>query len=86
MPVVVCHAYIMYNKGRIMDVNEFTPDYDPMQLHIVYAAFQYECPYERTIHILAIQNTLHVPSMKNNLLTHFMIREAGVRVNDTAKT
>ena len=48
-------------------------------------AVQYECPYERTTHILVVQNALHVPSMKNNLLLPSMMIEAGLRVNDALK-
>ena len=74
MPVFGWHAYILSDAGHIVDVNAFTPDYDPMQLHIVDASVQYECPYEGTTHILLVRNTVHVPSMKKNLLPPFMVR------------
>ena len=56
-----------------------------MQVPIVDAAVQYECPYSGTLHVLIIRNALHVPSMKHNLVPPFMIREEGIQVNDTPK-
>ena len=56
-----------------------------MQGPIVDAAVQYDCPYDGQTYILVIRNALHVPSMRNNLLPPFILREAGVRVQDTPK-
>ena len=56
-----------------------------MQVPIIDAAVQYECPYSGTLHVLIIRNALHVPSMKHNLVPPFMIREEGIHVNDTPK-
>ena len=61
------------------------PDYDSMQIKIVDAAVQYDCPYTGKTHILVIRNALHVPSMKHNLLPPFILRQAGIEVNDTPK-
>jgi hypothetical protein len=85
MPVVGRNAYIISDTGRIADVNPFTPDYDSMQIPIVDAAVQYECPYDGQSYIFVIRNALHVPSMRNNLIPPFVMREAGIRVNDTPK-
>ena len=85
MPVVGRHAYIISDTGRVADVSPFTPDYASMQLRIVDAAVQYDCPYDGESYILVIRNTLHVPSMKNNLLPPFILREAGIKLNDTPK-
>ena len=71
--------------GRTAKVNPFTPDYKSMQVPIVDAAVQYECPYSGMLHVLIIRNALHVPSMKHNLVPPFMIREEGIQVNDTPK-
>ena len=85
MPVVGRNAYIISDTGRIADVNPFTPDYDSMQISIVDAAIRYDCPYNGRSYILVIRNALFVPSMKNNLIPPFVMREAGIRVNDTPK-
>ena len=85
MPVVGRHAYIISDTGRMADVSPFTPDYASMQLRIVDAAVQYDCPYDGQSYILVIRNTLYVPSMKNNLLPPFILRQAGIKLNDTPK-
>jgi hypothetical protein len=85
MPVVGRHAYVMSDTGRIADVNPFTPDYNPMQIPIVDAAIRCDCPYDGKMYVLVLRNALCVPSMKNNLVPPFVMREAGMRVNDTPK-
>ena len=54
MAVVGRHAYILSDMGRTADVNPFTPDYELMQVPIVDAAVQYECPYSGMLHVLII--------------------------------
>jgi hypothetical protein len=85
MPVVGRHAYIVSDTGRVADMSPFTPDYASMQLRIVDAAVQYDCPYNGESCILVIRNTLYVPSMKNNLLPPFVLRKAGIKLSDTPK-
>jgi hypothetical protein len=85
MPVAGRNACVTPDTGRTADVNPFTPDYDPMQIPIVDAAVQHDCPYDGQMHILVLRNALHVPSMKNNLVPPFVMREAGMRANDTPK-
>ena len=85
MPVVGRNAYIISDTGRVADVNPFTPDYDSMTIPIVDAAVLYQCPYFGLVYILVIRNAQHVPSMQNNLLPPFVLREAGIRVNDKPK-
>jgi hypothetical protein len=85
MPVVGRHAFIISDTGRVAEVNAFTPDYEPMQLLIVNAAIQYDCPYDGQTYILVKRNAFHVPSMKNNLMPPFVMREAGIQVHDTPK-
>ena len=85
MPVVGRNAYIIADTGNKADVNAYTPDYEPMRVPIVDAAVQYQCPYDGTVYILVIRNALHVPSMENNLIPPFVMRENGIQVNDTPK-
>ena len=77
MPVVGKHAYIISDSGKVADVSPFTPDYNSMEIPIVDAAIQYDCPYTDKRYILVIRNALHVPSMSNNLIPPFMTREMG---------
>ena len=85
MPVVGRHAYVISDTGKVADVSPFTPDYDAMKIKIVDAAIQYGCPYSGKSYILVVRNALHVPSMKHNLLPPFILRQAGIEVNDTPK-
>jgi hypothetical protein len=85
MPVAGRHAFIILDTRRVAYVNPFTPDYEPMQLSIVCAAIQYDCPYDGQTYILVIRNALHVPSMKNDLLPPSVMREAGIQVYGTPK-
>eukprot|EP00957_Ditylum_brightwellii_P024940 1885715-Ditylum_brightwellii.AAC.1 len=56
-----------------------------MKIKIVDAAIQYDCPYNGLSHILVVRNVLHVPSMQNNLIPPFIIREIGIEVNGVPK-
>jgi hypothetical protein len=85
MPAAGRNAYIISDAGRLADVTPFTPDYESMTTPIVDAAVQYECPCDGQTYMLVLRNALHVPSMKNNLMPPFVIREAGIRANDTPK-
>jgi hypothetical protein len=85
MPVVGKNAFVLADTGRTCDVNAFTPDYAPMKVKIVDAALMYECPYNGTVHILVIRNCLYVPTMTNNLIPPFIMREAGIEINDRPK-
>jgi hypothetical protein len=85
MPVVGKHAYVVSQSGQTAEVSPFTPDYEPMQIPVVDAVVQYDCPYDGKQYMLLIQNALHVPSMNNNLLPPFVLREHGIQINDTPK-
>ena len=63
----------------------FTPDYKPISVELVDAALKYECPYSGEVKILIIRRGLHVPSMTHNLLPPFMLREAGIQINEVPK-
>ena len=45
----------------------------------------YRCPFSGTEYLLIILNALHVPTMSHNLIPPFILREAGVKVNDKPK-
>ena len=68
-----------------MEVNPFTPQYKAMTAKLVDGALMYDCPYSGKSYILVAQNAIHVPSMENNLIPPFMMREAGIMVNEKAK-
>ena len=85
MPVIGKNAYILSKIGETANVAPFTPDYKPIRVELVDAALQYECPYSGETKMLIIRRGLHVPSMSNNLLPPFMLREAGIASNEVPK-
>ena len=82
VPVIRRNAYILSKIGETVDVAPFTPDYKPISVELVDAALKYECPYSGEVKILIIRRGLHVPSMTHNLLPPFMLREAGIQINE----
>ena len=85
MPFVGIGAYIISTTGKTADVNSYNPQNGTLQIPIVDAAVQYDDPYSGTSYTLIIRNALHVPNMKNHLIPPFIMREAGIEVNDTPK-
>jgi hypothetical protein len=85
MPVMGRDALVVSDTGRVMEVNPFTPDYDAIRVKLVDAVLKYNCPHEDKSYILLVRNALHVPSMDHNLIPPFMLREAGITVNETPK-
>ena len=85
MPVIGRNAYILSKIGETVDVAPSTPDYKPISVELVDAALKYECPYSSEVKILIIRRGLYVPSMTHNLLPPFMLREAGIHINDVPK-
>ena len=85
MPVIGRNAYILSKIGETVNVAPFTPDYKPISVELVDAALKYECPYSGKVKILIIRRGLHVPSMTHNLLPPFMLREAGIQINEVPK-
>ena len=85
MPVIGKNAYILSIIGETVDVAPFTPDYKPIRVESVDATLKYECPYSGETKILIIRRGLHVPSMSNSLLPPFMLREAGITINEVPK-
>ena len=85
MPVIGRHSVIVNDTGRSVDVNPFSPDYQAMSVRIVDAVVRYDCPYDGISYLLMFRNALHVPSMSNNLIPPFMLREADIQVRDTPK-
>ena len=79
------HAYIISDTGGVAYVFPFTLDYASIQLCIVDVVVQYNYPYNLESYILVISNMLYVPSTSNNLLLPLVLREAGIKLNDTPK-
>ena len=79
MAIVGKHATIISETGQTSRVKPFTPDYDALEeVPIVHAAVQWNCPNTDEVYMLLIQNALYIPSMEENLIPPFLMREAGV--------
>ena len=86
MVVLGRHARVIAYTGKTAQVSPFTPEYKSLEdVPIVDGAITYECPYSGHCYVLLCHNALYVPSMLNNLIPPFIMREAGVIVNDTPK-
>ena len=85
MPVVGNHCFILASTGKTAEVSPYTPDYEAMDVKIVDAVLLYECPFTHEQSIIVMRNALHVPSMDNNLIPPFIMREAGIDVRDVPK-
>ena len=79
-------CFVIHKTGRFADVNAFTPDIDTIkQIPIVDAALSYDCPYTMKTYLLVARNVLYMPSMTHNLIPPFIMREAGIKVNEVPK-
>ena len=85
MVVVGRNAIVLNKSGRSARVNAFSPEHEPLEVPIVDAVVLYECPWTGQCHILVCMNALQVVNMANNLVPPFIMREAGLVVNDVPK-
>lgn len=86
MIVFGCDATILQETGQHVDVNGFAEECQVLEkLPIVDAAVAYDCPYSLKTFILVGRNAICVPSMTHNLVPPFIMREAGLEVNDIPK-
>ena len=86
MVVVGKQATIIQSTGLYADVSAFSNEVDTLsRVPIVDACFAYDCPYRCKSYILVVRNALHVKSMEHNLIPPFIMREAGLTVNEVPK-
>ena len=86
MCVVGRNAYIVNHSEKTVDVSPFSTEYEAMKnVPIVDAILAYDDPYTDETYLLVLFNALYIPSMDHNLVTPFIMREAGVEVNDVPK-
>ena len=85
MAVVGKNCFIFEQTGLSCDVAAFSPDLPVTSLPIVDAVIVYDCPYTMHSFLLMIRNAIYVENMVDNLIPPFLMREAGIIVNDTAK-
>lgn len=80
MTVVGRHAYVLNRSTRTVDVAPFSSEYAAMKdVPIVDAILAYDDPISGETYLLVCFNALLIESMDHNLVTPFIMREAGVR-------
>jgi hypothetical protein len=87
MVVLGSNCFVFDNvHGRTCDVEPFDKSLGvAKKIPIVDAALVYDCSYSHETYLLIICNALQIPSMPDNLLRPFILREAGLQVKDTPK-
>ena len=83
--VVCSEAFIIRTHDRKVRVNRFTPALGSKTVNVVDAAVAYECEFTEKVLIMVIRNGLHLREMKQNLLSPFIMRLAGLEVNEKPK-
>ena len=85
-PVLGKGAIIVRKTDRTVSVKGFADEIgNPISVPVVDGLVAYDCEYSGETRLLIIRNALHLPSMNNHLIPPFMMRLAGVKVNECAK-
>ena len=72
--------------GKTCDVEPFDPKLGKAKkVPVVDAAVAYDCPYSHQTFLFILRNALYIPTLEHNLIPPFIMREAGLTVNDTPK-
>ena len=80
-----CYIFDHVNE-RTCDIEPFDPSIrKKSKVLIVDAAIIYDCPYTHKSYLLFIKNTVYVSTLTYNLLPPFILREAGITVNNVSK-
>ena len=86
MVVLGRNCFIFEWSGQTCNIMPFTKTLGTVQyVPIVDAAIAYDCPYQFETYILLIWIVLYLPTLENNFIPPFIMREGGVIVNDKAK-
>ena len=85
-PVVGRHAYILRRTGRQVNVSGFSDQLgSPLTVPIVDAAVMYDCAYTGKSYLMVIKNALYLQQMTVTLFPPFMVRLAGIDLNECPK-
>ena len=86
MVVIGAQGTIIQKTGRYADVNAFYSDVGTLsRVPIVDAAVAYDCPFSGRTILMVARNALYVESIEHNLVPPFIMREAGLEVDEQAK-
>ena len=84
MVVLGRHCRII-SRGKMVRVNAFSPEHAPVWKPIVDAVVSYMDEKSGKVYILMFHNAIFVKEMENNLIPSFIMREAGMIVDDVPK-
>ena len=86
MVLIGTQGTIIQKTGRYVYVNAFSSDVGTLsRVPIVDAAVSYDCPFSGRTILMFARNVLYVESMDHNLVPPFIMREAGLEVDERAK-
>ena len=86
MCVVGKHCIIISRSGKTINVGTFSPSAGSLSVvPIVNAVIAYDCRRTNQTYLLVLWNVLYVEEMEENLISPFILREAGLIVNECAK-
>ena len=86
MVVIGAQGTIIQKTGIYADVNAFSSDVGTLsQLPIVDAAVEYDCPLSGRTILMVARKSLYVESRDHNLVPPFIMREAGLEMDERAK-
>ena len=78
------HCSVVRRTGVTMKVNAFASEVGSLNnIPVVDAVIVYDCPFTGESYFLLMYNCLYIPSMECHLIPPFILREAGLLVNDT---
>ena len=85
-PVLGAGAIIIRETGKKVSVRGFTDEIgEPIVVPVVDGLLLYECDITNQQYVLIIRNALHIESMVNHLIPPFIMRLAGIVVDECPK-
>ena len=86
MCVIGKHCLKIGETGQTVNVNAFSKDAGGMSaVPVIDAVCAYDCPKTGDTYLLLMRNGLEMPCNDHNLIPPFLLREAGLDVNDKPK-
>ena len=87
MVVVGSNCTVFDHTGKFCTVNSFAESAGKLNgVPIVDAVVAYDCPYSAKVYLLLMRNALQVSDIQVNLLPPFVVREAGLHIDDCPKS
>ena len=86
MAVMGKNAAVVAKTNKTVNVKAFSSECNELEeVPIVDAVVKWICPHTGSSYLLLFRNALYIPSMTNNLVPPFLLREAGLIVNEVPK-